>query len=88
MLPSSNIKGSKITWISECWGVSAHSNGHEKRPVYCVMFGDNDCAAVSGFHRTARRAKKEITHYINKGFRTAYHGAKRRTKQSSGIASS
>ncbi len=69
-----------ITWISGCWGVSSHSNGYGKRPVYCVMFGDNDCAAVSGIHRTARRAKKEITHYISQGFRAAYHGAKRRTK--------
>lgn len=69
-----------ITWISECWGVSAHRCGLGNRVVYHVMFGDNECASVSGIYRTARRAKKEITHYINQGFRTAYHGAKRKDR--------
>jgi hypothetical protein len=44
------------------------------------MFGDDDCAAVSGVFRTGRRAKKEITHYLNKGIKAAHHGAKRRSK--------
>ncbi len=73
-----------ITWISGPWGVSQHTwvlgrlKGQSKRRrVYLVMFGDDDCAAASGIYRTARRAKKEITHYINQGIRTAYHGAKR-----------
>ncbi len=69
-----------ITWISEHWGVSPHRIGKGKKRVYHVMFGDKDCAAVSGVHPTARRAKKEITHYISLGIRTAYHGAKRKSK--------
>lgn len=76
-----------IHWISGPWGIAPHNWVLEKRAgqskcrrVSLLMFGDDDCAAVSGVFRTGRRAKKEITHYLNQGIKAAHHGAKRRSK--------
>lgn len=50
-------------WVSDCFGIVPHFRGGR----WVVVYGDNDLWAYNGIYRNRRRAKKEITHYINKG---------------------
>lgn len=58
-----------VEWIRPSWGIKQY------RKKWFVVFGDNDHWLDSGKYPCRRRAKKEITHYIAKGFnRGPYHG--------------
>lgn len=60
-----------VTWIAKPWGISPHKKGK-----FYVVYGDGEMVACTGVFRNKRRAKKEITHYINKGlFKGPFHGA-------------
>lgn len=61
-----------VEWISPSWGITGNMKG------WSVVFGDDSMWVDSGRYPNRRRAKKEITHYINKGFnRGPYHGIHR-----------
>jgi hypothetical protein len=68
-------------FISKPWGISPNSyvNGFQRR-VCTVLFGDEEQVAVSGVYPNRRRAKKEITHYINRGLDRPFHGASKYLK--------
>ena len=57
-------------WISNCFGITPHSRG-----CWAVVFGDEDLWVYNGIYRNRRRAKKEISHYINKGLFRMHRGA-------------
>lgn len=59
-----------IEWIADGWGIT------RDRGYWWVVFGDLTECVYSGHYPTRRRAKKEITHYIDKGLaRGPFHGA-------------
>ncbi len=59
------------------WGIARHDL---KR--WCVVFGDNEMWAQSGIYRNKRRAKKEVTHYLEKGMhRGIWHGIHKEYKE-------
>lgn len=59
-------------WISDGWCIAPHNANNKRR--WCVGFGDAEQYVISGIYKKRRRAKKEITHYINKGFSRMGHG--------------
>lgn len=62
-----------VNWFGSLgWGVEL-----SKGKAF-VVFGNSERHAVSGVFAKKRRAKKEVTHYINKGLHHgAFHGAYR-----------
>ncbi|MBW0298841.1 hypothetical protein B4P00_21990 [Shewanella xiamenensis] len=57
-------------WICDGFGIIPHNRGR-----WIVVFGDQDLWVNNGIYRNRRRAKKEITHYINKGLFMMRRGA-------------
>lgn len=55
--------------IIDGWGVCLGQGGR-----WHVMFGDSEQSIFSGTYRKRRRAKKEITHYIQHGAAWCQHG--------------
>ncbi len=53
----------RVDWITDSWGVAKGRTHH----LWWVEFGDGEQSVSSGFYPTRRRAKKEITHYIERG---------------------
>lgn len=69
-------------WWTEGWGILPAPVGNGK---WLVVYGDSDMAATSGIYRNRRRAKKEITHYIERGAaRGPHHGIYRRFDKACG----
>ena len=68
-----------IYWVDGSWGVWFSG------ARWCIMFGDEEQAGVTGVgtrNHKRRHMKKEITHYITKGFcRGPYHGALKKINQ-------
>jgi len=59
-------------WWTDGWGITPAPAGKGR---WLVCFGDQDMAVTSGWYRNRRRAKKEITHYIERGAaRGPFHG--------------
>lgn len=59
-----------VTWVSSQWGVTPNNNG------FSVVYGDDEMVAFVSQFSKKRRAKKEITHYIERGlFKGPFHGA-------------
>jgi len=72
----------KTDWIKENWGVSPTLVNNGK---YIVCFGSPEEYATSGVYCNRRRAKKEITHYIERGAaRGPYHGIYRHFDKATG----
>lgn len=65
-----------VIWIDKPWGILPHKNGQ-----FSVVFGDDEMVALSGVYANKRIAKKQITHYITKGFPIgSFHGAYKKLK--------
>lgn len=69
-------------WWTEGWGILPAPAGKGR---WLVCFGDQDMAVTSGWYRNRRRAKKEITHYIERGAsRGPFHGVYRHFNKATG----
>lgn len=63
-----------VNWIVEAWGITPSKS--DLKGSHLIVFGDDETNALCGYARNKRTAKKQITHYINRGLSTgSFHGA-------------
>ncbi|UKA12828.1 hypothetical protein [Photobacterium damselae] len=62
-----------VSWISPMWGVYKL---YRNKPMFVVVHGNDELFVRNSQPFSCfRRAKKEITHYIDKGLVRAHHSA-------------